>query len=149
MDEVDAVHGDLQRAVVLSLQGFTAGTTDDLVVDSDPGPEERVLHEERLAYLRAAEEALPDRLRAVVEGYFLHERPMAELAAELGVTESRISQLRAEALVLLRDGMNAQFDAVVMTRAAVATGCVARRRHAYYIEVARRAHQARGRTAAA
>ena len=45
---------------------------------------------------------LPERLRVVVEGYFFDERPMADIAAELGVTESRISQMRAEALVLLQ-----------------------------------------------
>jgi RNA polymerase sigma factor FliA len=46
----------------------------------------------------------------VVTAYFFEERPMAEIAAELGVTESRVSQLRAEALVLLRDGLNSQLD---------------------------------------
>ena len=55
--------------------------------------------------------ALPERLRAVVIGYFYQERPMLEIAGELGVTESRVSQLRAEALVLLRDGLNARLDA--------------------------------------
>ena len=35
---------------------------------------------------------------------------MADIAAEFGVTESRVSQLRAEALVLLRDGLNAHLD---------------------------------------
>ena len=46
------------------------------------------------------------RLRRVVEAYFFEERLMQSIAAELGVTESRVSQLRAEALVLLRDGIN-------------------------------------------
>jgi Sigma-70, region 4 len=54
--------------------------------------------------------ALPERLRAVVIGYFYQERPMLEIAAELGVTESRVSQLRAEALILLRDGLDAHLD---------------------------------------
>jgi hypothetical protein len=35
---------------------------------------------------------------------------MLEIASELGVTESRVSQLRAEALILLRDGLNAHLD---------------------------------------
>ncbi len=46
----------------------------------------------------------------MVEDYFLAERPMAEIADELGVTESRVSQLRAEAMVLLRDALNSQLD---------------------------------------
>ena len=37
-----------------------------------------------------------------VIGYFFEERPMHELADELGVSESRISQMRAEALSLLK-----------------------------------------------
>ena len=143
VDEVDSVNDDVQRAMVLSLQGFAVGTTEDLVVEAGPGPEELVLHHERLDYLRAAVESLPERLRAVVDGYFLRERPMAEIAAELGVSESRISQLRAEALVLLRDGMNSQFDPAMVDPAARSTGCVARRRQAYYAEVAVRAGQRR------
>ena len=35
---------------------------------------------------------------------------MQDLADELGVSESRISQLRAEALLLLKDGMNSQLE---------------------------------------
>src|SRR5690242_10021845 len=107
VDEVDAVEDDVRRAVVLSLQGFTTGSAEDLVSEPTPGPEDLLLHRERIGYLHDAIEALPERLRLVVTQYFLEERPMAEVAAELGVTESRVSQLRAEALVLLRDGMNA------------------------------------------
>jgi RNA polymerase sigma factor for flagellar operon FliA len=48
----------------------------------------------------------------VVRSYFFDQRQMADIAAELGVTESRISQLRAEALNLLRHGLaNAQVAA--------------------------------------
>jgi RNA polymerase sigma factor FliA len=36
-----------------------------------------------------------------VVGWFFQDRPMSELAVELGVTESRISQLRSEAMSLL------------------------------------------------
>jgi RNA polymerase sigma factor for flagellar operon FliA len=151
VDDVDSVDDDVQRAMVLSLQGFAVGTTDDLVVESGPGPEELLLHNERLDYLRAAVDALPERLRAVVDSYFLQERPMAEIAAELGVSESRISQLRAEALVLLRDGMNVQFDPAMVEPAIRSTGCVARRRQAYYAEIAMRAGRRRrpGASAAA
>ncbi len=35
---------------------------------------------------------------------------MQDLADELGVSESRISQLRAEALLLLKDGINSQLE---------------------------------------
>jgi RNA polymerase sigma factor for flagellar operon FliA len=48
---------------------------------------------------------LPERLRFVVEQYFFGQRRMADIAAELGVTESRVSQLRSEALRTLRQRM--------------------------------------------
>jgi RNA polymerase sigma factor for flagellar operon FliA len=138
VDEVDAVEEDVQRAVVLSLQGFAAGTAEDAVAEQGPGPEELLLHRERLGYLVDAVAALPDRLRLVVTGYYLQERPMAELAVELGVSESRISQLGAEALMLLRDGMNAQLDPALVASQRRPDGCIARRRQSYYAEVASR-----------
>jgi RNA polymerase sigma factor for flagellar operon FliA len=138
VEEVGAVEEDVQRAVVLSLQGFTAGAGEDLVTDNNRGPEDLLLHRERLGYLADAVAALPERLRFVINGWFLEERPMAELAAELGVTESRVSQLRAEALTLLRDGLNAQLDPGLVKGAQRPGGCVARRREAYYAEIAAR-----------
>jgi RNA polymerase sigma factor for flagellar operon FliA len=134
--EVDAVEDDVRRAVVLSLQGFTTGSAEDLISEPTPGPEEMLLHRERIGYLHDAIEALPERLKLVVTRYFLEERPMAEVAEELGVTESRVSQLRAEALVLLRDGMNAQLNPEAVPASTRPDGCVARRRAAYFAEVA-------------
>jgi RNA polymerase sigma factor for flagellar operon FliA len=136
VDELDAANDDVQRAMVLSLQGFAAGTAEDLVTERAPGPEELILHRERIGYLHDAVEALPERLRTVVTAYFFHERPMAEIAAELGVTESRVSQLRGEALVLLREGLNSQLDPELLATPARPDGCVARRRAAYQEAVA-------------
>jgi RNA polymerase sigma factor (sigma-70 family) len=50
---------------------------------------------------------LPDQLRAVVEGYFFDDRSTAEIAAGLGVGESRVAELRAEAVGLLRGVLTA------------------------------------------
>jgi RNA polymerase sigma factor for flagellar operon FliA len=136
VDELKAVDDDVQRAVVLSLQGFAAGTAEDLVPDRTAGPEDLILHRERIGYLHHAINALPDRLRTVVTAYFFHERPMTDIADELGVTESRVSQLRAEALVLLRDGLNTHLDPHLVTPPDRAGGCVARRRDAYYTAIA-------------
>jgi RNA polymerase sigma factor FliA len=61
---------------------------------------------------------------------------MTEIAAELGVTESRISQLRAEALILLRDGLNNHLDPHLVAGPERGVGCVARRREAYYAQIA-------------
>jgi len=138
VDEVKSVDEDVQRAVVLSLQGFAAGTAEDMVPERQAGPEDLLLHRERIGYLHDAIEALPERLRRVVTAYFFEERPMTEIATELGVTESRVSQLRAEALTLLRDGLNTQLDPELVESPDRPGGCVARRREAYYAQIASR-----------
>jgi RNA polymerase sigma factor for flagellar operon FliA len=105
--ELGSIDADVHRASLLSLQGFAPETGAAMVADSQRGPEQLVVDREQLGYLHDAIEELPERLRYVVQSYFFDQRQMADIAAELGVTESRISQLRAEALKLLRHGMAA------------------------------------------
>jgi RNA polymerase sigma factor for flagellar operon FliA len=138
VEDIEAADDDVQRAVVFSLQGFATAAADDMVTEPSPGPEEMLLRRERLGYLKHAIEVLPERLRAVITGYFFDERPMAQIAVELGVTESRVSQLRAEALGLLRDGLNTHLDPALAAQAPPREGCVARRRAAYYDQIATR-----------
>jgi RNA polymerase sigma factor FliA len=106
--EVDRVDQDVQRATVLSLQGLAPDDRDDLLPSGLAGPEELLLRREEIGYLQDAITELPDRLRTVVEQYFFGQRRMADIAADLGVTESRVSQLRSEALLLLRTGLRSQ-----------------------------------------
>jgi RNA polymerase sigma factor for flagellar operon FliA len=129
---------DIARAQVLSLQGAQDASMDDLLPSSGPTPEQLVEHRERLTYLVEAVAELPERLRIVVSDYFLNERPMSEIAAELGVTESRVSQMRAEALVLLRDALNHELDPTRLEAHARPEGSAARRREAYFAAVAAR-----------
>ena len=138
LEEVNANDDDLARAQVLSLQGGPDDALDDLLPSDTPTPEQLVEHRERLTYMVEAVAELPERLRAVVTGYFLEERPMAEIAAELGVSESRVSQMRAEALSLMRDALNRELDPHLVTPPARPDGCVARRREAYFSAVATR-----------
>ena len=139
--ELVTVEEDVQRAAVLSLQGFTAGAAEDMVTESSMNPEELLVHRERIGYLHDAVAVLPERLRFVVEASFLQERPLSEVAAELDVTESRVSQLRTEALALLRDGLSTHMDQHD-TAAAKGDGCVARRRAAYAAQIAARSTMA-------
>jgi RNA polymerase sigma factor FliA len=134
--EIAANEEDVSRAVVMSLQGFGETPIDDMLASHIPGPEELIEHRERLAYLTDAVAELPERLRKVVEGYFFAERPMAEIATELGVTESRVSQMRAEAMVLLKDALNSALEPAMVTPHARPDGCAARRRDAYFAAVA-------------
>jgi len=132
--EVMAGEHDVRRAVVLSLH--TAGSLSEAVEDQALSPDERLLHRERLGYLRDAVVNLPGRLRTVVERYFFEERLMADIAAELGVTESRVSQLRAEAIALLRDALNAQLAPELVRPPGRPGRPAARRREAYFAAVA-------------
>ena len=136
VEDIESADDDVHRAVVFSLQGFATAAADDMVTEPSAGPEEMLIRRERLGYLRHAVDALPDRLRVVVQGYFFDERPMARIAEDLGVTESRVSQLRAEALGLLRDGLNTHLDPALAAQNPPKEGCVARRRAAYYEQIA-------------
>jgi RNA polymerase sigma factor FliA len=128
---------DVHRATVLNYDSLVLeGDAESFIAGDDAGPEEQILDRERKAYLTDAVRALPDRLRAVVIGYFFEERSMQDLADELGVSESRISQLRAEALLLLKDGMNSQLEPDSIVEEARPNGRVARRKAAYYAAVA-------------
>jgi RNA polymerase sigma factor for flagellar operon FliA len=116
---------------------------------SAPGPEEQAEHREQLTYLVEAIAELPERLRVVISDYFLDERPMTEIAAELGVSESRVSQMRAEALVLLRDALNHELDPGNVLAHARPGGAAARRRDSYFAAVATRHASGRSRRARA
>ncbi|MBA2955379.1 sigma-70 family RNA polymerase sigma factor [Nocardioides sp. MAH-18] len=144
--EVRRADADADRAHVLSLHA-TDNDGAELVASRWPVPEDVVERTEKLAYVTAAVQELPERLRFVVEGYFLREQPMAELAAVLGVTESRISQLRAEAMVLMRAALESAYAAAQHAEGQVAGGVAARRRQSYVDAVAVRfAASARART---
>lgn len=60
---------------------------------------------DRLTTLRDAIEELSEEHRLVVSGYFLDEQSEPALAAELGVAEAAVVQMRTEALMQLRDAL--------------------------------------------
>jgi RNA polymerase sigma factor for flagellar operon FliA len=135
---VQGLQQDLHRATVLNYDSMVSNGDGESIIagNEDEDPERSILDRERNAYLVDAIRALPERLRTVVIGYFFENRPMQDIGNELGVSESRISQLRAEALELLRDGINSQLDPDALTEFVNPTGRVARRRNAYYTAIA-------------
>ncbi len=139
--ELAAVRDRVFRSVVLALEHGVAGSGDDgehlslgdvLADRTACEPSEDLEAREMLGYLRDAVELLPDRHRAVIVGYFLEGRTSADLAAELEVTESRISQVRSEALAMLRDGIEAQYVAATDAPVVVAGAGRSERRRATY-----------------
>jgi RNA polymerase sigma factor for flagellar operon FliA len=134
-EELDRLRDRLFRSVVLAFDALVSSADDeeltlvDVLTDTEHRePSEELEHRELHAYLRDAVALLPERHRLVVVGYFLEERTSAELARFLGVTESRVSQMRTEALAMLRQGIEAQYEPA---STAEPDGLVARRRARY------------------
>ena len=72
-----------------------------------------MLDTERTRYVTAAVTSLPERMRYIVEQIYYHDRSVNDLAEELGLTHSAVSQQRSEAVRLMRDGLEAHYaDAV-------------------------------------
>lgn len=141
--QVERLQADLHRAKVLSLEVVVSEDDSPSVLGSMPAnsadcdPAELMADRELRAYVRDAVSQLPERLRQVVVGYFLEERPMLELAEQLGVTESRISQMRSEALSLMGEAIRSLMDDKPEQSAEdVPAGVAVRRRAAYCASVA-------------
>jgi RNA polymerase sigma factor FliA len=136
-EELARLQDRLFRSVVLALEHEVndAGEEDLTLVDvlcdrSVVEPLEQLETRELHAYLRDAVHLLPERHRLVIVGYFLEGRTSQELARFLGVTESRVSQLRSEALTMLKDGIEAQYAGPVPAPDH-SIGRVARRKAGY------------------
>jgi RNA polymerase sigma factor for flagellar operon FliA len=134
IEELTKLQDRMFRSVVLALEYEVSDSDEDLTLvdvlsdESTLEPSEELEVRELHSYLRDAVKLLPDRHRLVIVGYFLEGRKSQDLAELLGVTESRISQLRSEALVMLRDGIEAQYTE---TEDEDPTGRVARRKAGY------------------
>lgn len=133
--EVSKLRSQLYRSVVLALEHDVGGESgEDLnLLDILPDranlePDEQLEGRELYAYLQDTISLLPERHRLVIVGYFLEEKTSAELARFLGVTESRVSQLRSDAVEMLRQGITSQYEDV---EADSETGLRAERRKKY------------------
>lgn len=115
--ELHELRGRVHRGVVQSLEvrpSDDEGTSplDRLVDRSASNPDETLEQEELKGYLRGALENLPERHRIVIIGHYFEQRSFEEIADFLGVTPSRVSQLRADAVEMIRDGLEAQYRPV-------------------------------------
>lgn len=142
-DELNRLRDRLFRSVVLAFEHMVSEVGDeeltlvDVLADhSVVEPSQELENRELHAYLRDAIALLPERQRLVIVGYFLQEKTSQDLARFLGVTESRVSQMRTEALEMLKAGIEAQFnggDDLSTDDAAVApAGRQAKRRANYF-----------------
>ncbi|NEN05207.1 sigma-70 family RNA polymerase sigma factor [Diaminobutyricibacter tongyongensis] len=113
-------------------------STADLLVSQLASPEESAMEREQTAYLRAAVAALPERMRYVVEAIYFDDRSVKEVAEELGITHSAVSQQRSEAIRLIREGMTTHYASDGET-AAVEAKTTQARRSAYLARLAQHA----------
>jgi len=109
--ELDSLQIDVHRAVMVSIDAETntdGGSLD--LPDSGDSPERALLRGEHARHLHEAIRALPDRLDEVVERNFFGDESLTDIADSLGVTLSRVSQMRARALTLLHAAMSEVWD---------------------------------------
>jgi len=99
-------------AMLVSLDGArTDGESnshaDKLADGGCPIPGAEMLALEQRHELVATLNRLPEREKMIVTLHYFHGVQLAEIARQLGVTESRVSQLHGRALRMLREGLEA------------------------------------------
>lgn len=109
--EVERIRADIHRARIDSLDRpvnseDTAIPLAATLFDPASMVEDSVDDQELIGYLRNGVSLLPERHRIVVIGFFFEGRSMTELGELLGVTQSRASQLKDEAIRMLRSGLD-------------------------------------------
>jgi len=113
--QYDRMLDQLRSAELASIR--QAGTTEDgqslieVVVDAADGPHQLLERRELRAILAAAIRELPERERHIIALYFEEELTLAEIGKVIGVGESRVSQLRTQAIARLRSSMQAALKA--------------------------------------
>jgi RNA polymerase sigma factor for flagellar operon FliA len=130
---VAQLRADMSRASMVRFDADPSGPVQPPADPSD-GPDALLLDQELRGYLHDAVLSLPERLRHVVVEYFFENREMQSIAVDLGVSLSRVSQLCAEALDLLREGLDAQLSPPPAP-VELPRGRAARRRAAYVAAV--------------
>jgi len=100
-EALDEALGRMTAAWVMAAVGQDANATPD-------SAEERLVAVGQAARVRAAVAKLPERERALVEGFYFGERRFDEVAAELGISKSWASRLHGKALSLLRDALESE-----------------------------------------
>lgn len=78
----------------------------ETICDPNASPLEQYEDSDRRKRLAEAIEKLPERERQVVALYYVEELNMKEIGAVLEITESRVSQLKSQAVVRLRNALS-------------------------------------------
>jgi RNA polymerase sigma factor for flagellar operon FliA len=147
VEELADLQRSLLQSVVLGLDVLVGETSTDgdddvflegTIADDTRSAEDELCDREMSSYLRDAVALLPERHRIVIQGYFFDGRSSEELAQELTITVSRVSQIRTEAFGMLRQGLNAQYEGEVDSEAEAASPRRVSQRRAYAAAIAAR-----------
>jgi RNA polymerase sigma factor for flagellar operon FliA len=88
------------------------------LIPSEPEQPDRAYEKSEIKErIRAAIESLPPREQKVIGLYYYQEATMKQIGAEIGVNESRVSQLHARAIRRLRDALAGVMPAAEAARA--------------------------------
>lgn len=137
VEEIERLQARAAAATVLRLdqplrdgESDAATFGDQLTGDDAETPETELEQNELLGMMRTAMAHLPEVQREVLHRHYFGGELFRDIAATLGVTEARVSQLRAEALNALRAFMESQ---AVEGLPAVPEGAPGARRRAAYL----------------
>lgn len=139
VEEIASTLGvDRQTATdALSDASRTVSTLDeintDLLIADNSTPEETVITQERTVFVRSTVAALPEDMRYIIEQIYFEEHTVKEIAEELGFTHSAVSQKRAEAVRLIRDGLSTHYSEDERASQAAAESRIAPVRRAAYL----------------
>ena len=96
---IDAILGRVAAAYSLSAAAAENETSGDT-------PESDLIYGEEIQFVVQAIDTLPERERVLMQGHYLEERTLEELAKELGISKSWASRLHSKALDTLRETLN-------------------------------------------
>jgi len=112
--EYDRMLDQLRSAELATVRQAGTGTDGrnllDVMIDPADGPHMRLERQELREQLAKAIADLPDRERQILALYYEEELTLAEIGEVIGVGESRVSQLRTQAIARLRSSMKVSIN---------------------------------------
>ena len=104
VDDFDRLLADVVRGHVLSIDAHADGEDETplRIAENAPSPAQHLDDDEFRRELVAAIDSLPERERLVLSLYYEQEMNLREIGAVLEVSESRVCQIHAQALVRVR-----------------------------------------------
>jgi RNA polymerase sigma factor for flagellar operon FliA len=94
--------GHREGPAIVALDDLPRAARAKLTDDHTPSPFDLLATQRTYAAIARAVDQLPERERLIVRLYYLQDHPFRSIAAQLGVSEPRVSQLHSRAMGLLR-----------------------------------------------